>query len=34
LKAQIAANYRGAALMQELVEEYSLPVVQVCFVYD
>jgi len=28
LKAQVAANHRGAALMQELVEEYSLGVVQ------
>jgi len=25
----VAANRKGAALMQELVKEYSLPVVQV-----
>jgi 5-oxoprolinase (ATP-hydrolysing) len=28
LKAQVAANVRGAALMDELVREYGLPVVR------
>ena len=28
LKAQIAANKKGAVLIEELIQEYSLPIVQ------